>query len=191
LRAGESYSGSRYGIDAVPMWPRLIHVIPDSYFVKVDQSNNHLAFLINCSLLSLFLALLCCVGSLYQYIILKCATIGQTFPIYFIKADPKLVSIYQQRIVLYLVCSIMSFLWSWLFYRATLPIAEQYGNMIRSAYDLFRFNLLEQLKLHLPLDSEEEYQLWQKVSEFITIGPDGRPLIFYYNVEENQAEVMS
>jgi hypothetical protein len=49
LKAAEAYPGDRYGIDAVRLWPRLVHVIPETYYEKVEQSNDGLAFLVNCS----------------------------------------------------------------------------------------------------------------------------------------------
>lgn len=39
LRAAEEYANDRYGIDSVVMWPRLIEVMPDDYYKKVNQGN--------------------------------------------------------------------------------------------------------------------------------------------------------
>jgi hypothetical protein len=189
LRAAETYPVTRYGIDAVPIWPRLVHVIPDQYFEKVNQSNNQLAFLINCSLLCLIFAFLCSLGSLYQYIVFRYALAQQDFPIYFIQINFVPVDIYQQRVILYLAGCGFALLWSWLFYRATLPIASRYGNMIRSSFDLFRFQLLKQLNLSLPVDSHEEYDTWRMISEFITQGDSEGRLFFEYQTKDDEAVV--
>ena len=37
-----------------------------------------------------------------------------------------------------------------------------FGIMIRSAYDLFRLDLLEQFRLKTPKNSVEEFQVWRK-----------------------------
>jgi len=192
LRAAESYSSDRYGIDAVLMWPRLIHVIPDRYYDKVEQSNNGLAFLINCSLLSLILALLSALASGYQYLLSRCSSLGLSAPLYFISVDlPS--QIYWQRAILYLIASGFMLLACFIFYKAALPIATQYGNMVRSTFDLFRFDLLAQLKLALPEDSDAEQDTWRKVSEFMAISDMAGPLKFEYqtSVKEDEEESAS
>jgi hypothetical protein len=44
---------------------------------------------------------------------------------------------------LYLILGIVTLSIAWFFYTASLYNVSKYGNMIRSSYDLFRFNLLE------------------------------------------------
>ncbi|MBK7217706.1 MAG: hypothetical protein IPH95_11780 [Candidatus Promineofilum sp.] len=58
LKSSEQYAGENYRIDSVVMWPRLIHVIAPEYYRKLDESNNGLAFIVNCMVLALLLALL-------------------------------------------------------------------------------------------------------------------------------------
>lgn len=67
LRSAETYPNEHYGIDAVLMWPRLIQVIDPSYYNQIDQSNNSLAFIVNSMVLSLILAALCLLASVYQF----------------------------------------------------------------------------------------------------------------------------
>jgi hypothetical protein len=188
LRAAENYPAIRYGIDAVPMWSRLIHVIPDKYYERVDRSNNQVAFLINCSLLSLILSLLNLLASSYQFLTFRYVYVHQPLSpplLYFIPVDLPL-EVYQQRAVLYLVGSGFSLLWFWIFYKAALPVAEQYGNMIRSAFDLFRFELLNQLNLSLPADSDEETDTWRMVSEFVVLGDPEGTLQFEYETPDTE-----
>jgi hypothetical protein len=71
---------------------------------------------------------------------------------------------------------------SWLFYRASFPIAVRYGNLVRASFDLFRFDLLQQLRLPLPEDSEDEYQAWRMVSELMAVGDRFGALKFEYEV---------
>jgi hypothetical protein len=182
LRAAETYPGLRYGIDAVRLWPRLVHVIPKEYYDKIEQSNNGLAFVVNCAVLSLFLGILSGLAAGYECLVCWYAYLGKDEILYFILVEPKFVDIYFQRIFIYLVICALGFIVSWFFYRASFPIAMQYGNMIRSSFDLFRFDLLHQLKLTLPEDSDTEYELWQKVSEFIATGTRLGPLHFEYQI---------
>jgi hypothetical protein len=69
LKAAEEYPMSRYQIDSVPMWPRLIHVIPPSYDAKIENSHNQLSFLVNCAVLSFFFALCSGGAALYQLLL--------------------------------------------------------------------------------------------------------------------------
>src|SRR5687767_7051020 len=66
LKASEAYSGTRYGIDGVQFWPRLWHVIPDSYRHTIIDARNELSFLVNMSALSLVFYLFCVVAILFS-----------------------------------------------------------------------------------------------------------------------------
>jgi len=192
LRAAEAYSADRYGIDAVRLWPRLIHVIPASYYEKVEQSNNSLAFLINCSILSLLFGFLCMLASGYQYLVWQFALQDKTEVLYFIPINyPPIV--YCQRIYIYGAILVVMWVFSLMFYKGSFPIVMQYGNMIRSSFDLFRFQLLKQFNLKLPkdLDLKQEYDLWSKISEFITIGEYRGTLNFKYQTATDKAEKTS
>lgn len=84
---------------------------------------------------------------------------------------------------------------AYFFYNASLPAAKQYGNMIRSAYDLFRFDLRKQLRLTMPPHSNKEHDSWQKWTEFVSLGsfaPKGNvPFLYQYNPEEIGRTLMS
>ncbi|MGQ0601340.1 MAG: hypothetical protein ACT4QE_06540 [Anaerolineales bacterium] len=147
LRAAETYSLDRYGIDAVPMWPRLLHVIPSSYFAKIEQSNNQLAFLINCAVLSAVLTLLC-IFALGNHMLAN----------------------HTGGITSFAVWTAIAAIAFWLFYNASLTIVARHGDLIRGAYDLFRFDLLQSLRVSLPIDLQEEQDRWQGLSEFLVLG---------------------
>lgn len=199
LRAAEIYSGEHYGVDAVLTWPRLIHVIEPSYYNKLDQSNNGLAFIVNSMVLSLAMVIFCLLASLYQFYAwnvttrvsqaqlttcsvptaetsLQASTSSATpDPIsllYFLSLETTCSAqqAYIQRGWIYLVSSIAFAGIVAFFYNASLPAARQYGALIRSAYDLFRFDLRRQLRLTLPRHSHEEHESWAKWTEFIALG---------------------
>jgi len=170
-RSSEVYPMLRYKIDAVPLWPRLIHSIPPSYTAHIEQAHNELSFLVNCALLSLLFAMISLVISFYQLFLAYYATShpdGSTF-LYLIPISlPQ--EIYLSRFVLYLLAAIAGAVITILFSRASLLSVSEFGYMIRSAFDLFRFDLLKQLHLELPNDSDEEVELWNKISRFINVG---------------------
>jgi hypothetical protein len=153
LRSAEMYPGMRYSIDAVPLWGRLIHVIPEDGMAKIDEANNQCLFLLNAALLASVFAILCLVTSVYQGIML------------WAKAYNLL------SVTVYIVLAILASGVAWLFYEASLLNVSQYGNMIRAAYDLYRFNLLEALHLKMPNTLKEEKVLWRRLSYFM-VGND-------------------
>ena len=44
--------------------------------------------------------------------------------------------------------------------------------MIRSAYDLFRLDLLEQFRIKPPIDLDKEYQVWANLGQLIALGQE-------------------
>ncbi|MBN1922774.1 MAG: hypothetical protein JW892_16110 [Anaerolineae bacterium] len=186
FRAAETYANRRYGIDAVQLWPRLVHVIPESYYHKVEQSNNGLAFLVNCAALTLFFSILSACAALYQYAVWQIALRGGGDILYFIHVDSRVAHHYQQHMWIYSGAFVISLALSRLFYVSSFPIVREYGDMIRSCFDLFRFDLLKQLRLPLPENSKREYELWRAISEFTTIGDYRGPLKFEYELARDK-----
>jgi hypothetical protein len=50
--------------------------------------------------------------------------------------------------------------------RAT-SAAREWGDLVKSAFDVYRFNLLESLGIELPKSRQEEKALWTKYSQAI------------------------
>ncbi|MBK8904527.1 MAG: hypothetical protein IPM53_25335 [Anaerolineaceae bacterium] len=221
LRAAEHYSEERYKMDSVSFWPRLIHVIEPDYYNQIDQSNNGLAFVVNSMVLSVTLAILCLFASAYQFTVWQ-AVIPQynrqveSFvekyqvdptendeqlfkdftPLYFLELSvlPAAQREYKERGGGYFLGMFVFMGVAYFFYNASLPAAKQYGNMIRSAYDLFRFDLRKQLRLVMPHNSDEDYDSWEKWSEFVAIGNDAPrrfPFVFQYMPDEIRKSLRS
>lgn len=160
LRAAETYPSTRYGIDAVPVWPRLIYVIPLKYYEMIEHSWNQLSFLVNCAVLS------------GLFTLLSLIILGWTRLI-----KPDLTQNY-------LIAFGVSLTATFIFYRAAQLLVMTYGNMIRSAYDLFRSQLLVQLNQKLPDDLDEERDTWTTISDFFNRVSPVRPVNFIYDYRE-------
>lgn len=174
MKASETYPRERYNIDGVPMWPRLINVIPDRYMSFLDQKNNQLSFLLNCSVLSALFSVLCLAAAVYQIVLAQLALNSSDFPLYFVHID-RGVDVYSQRAILYVAILMISLFMAYLFHRASLFIVSEYGDIIRATYDLFRIDLLVQLKRKPPKTIVKERFVWGEVCRFLNTGDAGKP----------------
>lgn len=167
LRAAEAYPQSRYYVDSVALFPRMVVAIDKDYMGHMDTANDQCSFLLNSSLLSAVFAVFAFLASLYLY--------------FFPSVDhPGLV---------YLLTGFVTLAIAWFFYNASLMNVSKYGNLIRSAYDLFRFNLLKKLRLPLPTDNRSEKETWKKVSDLVTIGEIYGEIPFSYQTySENEGK---
>jgi hypothetical protein len=176
LRAAEMYPGARYNIDAVPIWGRMAHIIPKDAMEKIDQANNQCLFLLNSALLATMFSFLSGLAGLYIAYILQ-APNYQWGLLSFMKTE-----LNHENVGIYVVLAILSGMVAWFFYEASLLNVSQFGSMIRTAYDLYRFDLLEKLNLPLPKDLNSEKDIWQQISEFF-VGGDafGKVNFNYYH----------
>jgi hypothetical protein len=146
-------------MEGVEFWPRLIHVIPPEQKISIDNSRNELSFLVNMSILCIAFYFLSVVAMFYFLATLPTDPVGAHFSI-----DVILKSLR------YLVAGGIAAVCSWFFYKASIYSVGSFGLMIRSAYDLFRIELLKRFRLKVPADSWEEFFTWQNLNEFIVLG---------------------
>jgi hypothetical protein len=156
LKASEAYPGTRYGIDAVQFWPRLWHVIPTSYQHTIENARNELSFLVNMSALSVVFFFFCIIAIL----------LNTPSPNSFVFDEFLLSSIR------YILAAALAVLSNRFFNRAALLSVGEFGMMIRSAYDLFRLDLLEQFRVKLPKNLDKEYQVWENLGQLISLGEE-------------------
>jgi uncharacterized repeat protein (TIGR01451 family) len=140
LRAFERYPSVQYGMEVIHFWPRLVAVIPGEYAAAVDDARTSLVFLLNLSLLSGLLAV---------------ATAGAG--IYYLPPHPLL------RVA---VPALAFALAARGLYRLALGPAYAWGEMVKGAVDLYRWDLLEKLGYrHEVRTRGEERALWGKLTQ--------------------------
>jgi hypothetical protein len=137
LRAFEVYPRVMYGLDAIDAWERLLAVIPKDYSDRIEGAKAHVDFWINLGLVLMLLQA--------EYIALI-----------FITWTP-----FQEWVVLLLLAAGTIAL-----LRATIS-AKEWGQLVKSAFDVYRFDLLETLGVNMPRNREEEKLLWQQYSQAI------------------------
>jgi len=137
LRSFEVYPRIMYGIEGVDGWSRLVTVIPEKYLALVDDAKSQVDFWVNLGALSMLL--------LIEYIIF--AVWHRTAGGYWLLL-----------LILALIGTAP--------YRAR-RVAVEWGEMIKSAFDVYRFDLLEALHLESPATREKERELWLRYSQSI------------------------
>lgn len=159
LKASETYPGTRYGMDGVEFWPRLIQVIPAEQRSSIDNTRNELSFLVNMSVLSIVFYFLCVLAIFVSLAASPNPLSGPT--VYFEIAG---------KSFRYIGAAFLAVACSAFFYKASIFSVGSFGLMIRSAYDLFRIDLLKRLRLKIPANSWEEFFTWQNINEFVLLG---------------------
>jgi hypothetical protein len=137
IRAFEAYAGERYGIESVTIWSRLLSVLPLEFLDKVKEVKASFNFLLNTVILLQLLGLELLFLPPYQN--------------------------YHWRFL----AALLSFVISYLIYRAAVSRAIDWGYMFNTAFDLYRRDLLRQLGFRPPSNIEKERELWDKIWYFI------------------------
>lgn len=94
-------------------------------------------------------------------------------------------SIFFVKISLLSLIPFVTFILFIICYKGSKQVAFGYGQLIHTAFDLYRFDLLKQLKIPLPKNIEEEKKKGQEISSFLISG-EGLPKKFEYNHDSEE-----
>jgi hypothetical protein len=107
--------------------------------------------------------------------------LGLAFPLSTL-ASPALLSVWLIKILGF-------FILSYLFYMGAVTRARAYGETVKAAFDLYRWDLLKQIGFQqLPKTRKAERELWNKISVQLIYGdhPDRGPLVDYTDAPKEQ-----
>lgn len=143
IRSFEYYPDVQYSIDAIEMWPRLIAKIDQKYAATLDDSKTSFDFMLNSSVLSAVLALATLIfGVLYAVPVNE----PSSLPIWFLEMVGFIALCY-------------------FFYQRAIERAGAWGALVKSAFDLYRWELLKQLGYRqLPSTRDNERTLWNHIA---------------------------
>jgi hypothetical protein len=137
IAAFEEYPKTRYGIDAVFLWPRLTPILSqEKYAIFVEKEKAGLDFLLNLSLLVGIFGIEC--------VVLKLAGIAFTALI-----------------------PAAAFLSAYFLYRGAIQAASNWGETVKVAFDSYRYQLAHRLSIKPFHNKREEFARWYAVSQFI------------------------
>jgi hypothetical protein len=136
IRAAEVYPLHRYGADPVILWPRLQQYLPAEFTEAFNSAQTAMEVMLVLSALSFLFSTITCT----------------------------LLAVLTLNVWLFLGCA-AGFVLAWICYRNSLQGALGYAELIKTAFDLYRDKLLEGFGLKRPSSSEEEWRLWEGLSQ--------------------------
>lgn len=140
IRAFEYYPATRYCIETITVWPRLVAVLPENRVDAINAEKSLMDFWLN-------LSLVLPISGLFWALAMWYAGISWPF----------LISVFIGGVLL-----------GYLAYRAAIPSAVAWGYEVRTAFDLYRDDLLRKLGLQRPASVSKERSLWHRIFWFFT-----------------------
>jgi hypothetical protein len=152
IESYNEYSFKRYGMEGEVFWPRLRQVAKGELPPLLDDRKIVLDFALTSASLSLLLTFAAGFGGPWLW----------------------------HNAALWASAALVGAALTMLFYWLAVIVARQFGELVRTAYDLFRWELLLSLQLKVPtqLALSEERKLWERVSQWIVYGMASSDLMF-------------
>src|SRR5579859_3954184 len=142
LQAAEEHAMRAYKLDSVVWWPHVTAVFPEAFRRQIDGALTPMLALLNICTLLLLVAIL-------------------GFPV-LLQVSPNVM------LVLALLAGQLIF--AALCYWGALSQAQIYNAMVRSGFDLYRHEVLRQLRIPLPPSLAEERKLWPILTALCLFG---------------------
>ena len=148
IRAAEDYAQSRYSADYLIVWPRLAHVCSERFVMDYEAMRADVDFLL----------------------------VVATYSGLFAAVGGGLVLYQGASVLLFVACVLMGVLVAHIAYRTAIKAAVEYGEQMRASMDLFRLDLLQQLRYAAPTGAEDERAIWREFDSMLKRGhPRTRP----------------
>lgn len=144
IAAFEHYPYTHYGIDAVAIWPRLYPILKKNDYIEfVAEQKGIFDFFLN----MIFVTLICGVELSYLFCYLNKLFLAISIPI-----------------LTYILFTVL--------YTGILNSAVLWGYSVRVAFDLYRSDLWEMMRLKPAANFKEEIETWKNISKFFKLGKD-------------------
>lgn len=136
LAAAEEYPLELYGMNALLWWPRLVTLLPVTITTAMSEAEGSMISLLNMSTIFLL----------------------------FIPIEFGFALTFGGNWWITLLLIIGSGILSRMCYHAAVSQAENYGAMIRTAFDLYRHSILKHMRIPLPGNLVDEQVLWKALN---------------------------
>ncbi|USU18838.1 hypothetical protein [Paraburkholderia fungorum] len=145
LRAFESYSTEMYGADSIYLWPRLLAVIPHDYQSVIADARAYVDFFVGLVLVACITGISTLVRALYLWL-------------FHLPLPAALI-------MSLLLATVVAALVAWGAYQLAIVSARRWGDVVKSAFDLYLPALAQSLGYVLPESSEGQRRFWKKWSQ--------------------------
>jgi uncharacterized repeat protein (TIGR01451 family) len=149
IRSFEYYAYWQYGMDPINLWPRLSAKIDKDYAAGMEDTKASMDFMLNAATLCGLLAVALLVAGLWWLVPFKSGT--------------AVVGWVVQMLALTVLARLL--------YYGAISSAYAWGDLVRSAFDMYRRDLLKQIGYtEMPTSIGEERFLWKKISQQMIYG---------------------
>ena len=155
----------KYGLNPKVFWPLLYALLPTDYQKKLEDILMNYGILLNSAFLSLVFGVICLLTLLICPVINLITGQGLVY-----LPDPQTPANFLQRgfvnirPIEILILGLASLLIQYGFYRLAVISGQQYYSYVSTAFDLYRFSILESLHIKLPMNINEEKGTWEKLN---------------------------
>lgn len=166
IRSFETYPFDIYGVDSIPIWLRLITVIPKGFLDQINDMRSRVDFWINCWLFSALVVLLS-----------AGRTISYAMTLYYGSGHNASYA-FTTSICKFLPWIIGAAIVSWVSYRAAVFSVPAWGSLVKSAFDCYLPALAKQLGFELPTSEPELRLFWVSLGNQLVFRRDldGKPM---------------
>ena len=192
MRAAELYSQQRYNLDALVIWPRLQNTFSKDFSDGLQSAKTSLDLMITLSALSVLFGLpfsiwlslraenwflwiipftfsiLACMMQQWKICFSAVISLCLSFLIPVLTLSPVQPFLVRLQVLITLSCGVL--LVSRLSYQNAIQAAISYSELIKTAFDLYRWKAIEALNLKLPKDLAEEKLLWADINGLLYRG---------------------
>jgi hypothetical protein len=156
----EEYPAYRYGMDGVTFWPRIRPCVPKEYLEAIDDESMYIRLLLSLS----FVLTMFGFESMLTVLVINRLQSNVVFNM--------------------IVLSISVLLGAYILYRFAVNLTVSMGGMIKSCFDLYRNNVLEEMGIEWhPQSGSDERRLWTGLTSFLLTGED-----LYYPKRSNSCK---
>lgn len=133
IRAFETHPRPRYGLDGIAVWPRISTMLSDGERTDLEEATTDLAFWVNALTVIALGGVLLCVERLWHR-----------------PGGPIMTLLVELGVVAFTVLA------SWWAYRQAISAAARWGDPVRAAFDVHRFQLFDSLGIRRPASHAED-----------------------------------
>lgn len=154
IRAFEDYSRRVYGADSIPLWLHLGTVMPKDFQSSVEDARAQVSFLLNLMLFSSIIFVL----SIVRFII------ELPLPHSVNDISAMFQSVATVKSMSFILFAVGAALLGWLSYEISIERIEEWGGLVKAAFDCYLPDLARKLGYKLPLTGDDQKRFWTAVS---------------------------